>query len=74
MSTNIDVRGGKCGACGGRLVGIKNDQFPLQCLDCGSGRPMAIAMQVSRAEQDHQAAMRARSAQLAVERGHMRRN
>lgn len=77
--SNIDIHGGTCGACGGplvstRLVSTRNDQFPLQCIACGSGRPMAMATRVSRAEQERQAAMRARSADLALERGHIRRN
>ena len=35
--------------------------------------PMAMAMQISQAEQDHHAMLRARSYALAIERGHIRR-
>lgn len=53
---NIDIRGGTCGACGGPLVGVRDTKFPLQCLECGSGRAIAIPIAVSIAEQQHQAA------------------
>jgi hypothetical protein len=56
-----------------------------RCFECGAGvdepcrpgcpgrRAIAIAMTISPAEQAHQAALRERSWELAIARGHVRR-